>query len=469
MSNQSESFDLAVLGGGTGGYVAAIRASQLGMHVAIIEQDKLGGTCLHRGCIPTKALLESAEVYSLATHGEEYGVKVSKAQLDYAQMLKRKDSVVGRLHSGIQYLMKKNKITVVEGRGQLVSPATIKVSQANGQETEIQAKDVILATGSEPRGLPGLDIDGEGVLSSDNIVELTTPLSSIIIVGGGAIGAEFASFYSDIGTQVTMVEVMPHILPLEDQEIGRELEKVFKQRGIQVLTEAKLLPETRTMRDGKVEVQVESGGKRETLSGERLLLAVGRKGLVDGLELAKLGVEVERGYIKVDKNMNTGVPHLYAIGDLIGGMLLAHVAMAEGILAVETIAGKEPEPLDYNRIPRGTYCRPQVGSIGLSEEEAKSKGHQVKVGRFPFRANGRALIAGQPDGLAKVVADAESGEVLGVHILGPQATELIMEPALARFLEATAWELGSSIHAHPTLAEAIGEAALAVDGQAIHI
>ncbi len=469
MSSQGETFDLAIVGGGTGGYVAAIRASQLGMRVAVIEKDKLGGTCLHRGCIPTKALLESAKVYSLVRRGEEYGVRTSEVQLDYPRMLSRKDAIVGRLHTGVQYLMKKNKITVIEGRGQFVSPTTISVVQNDGQERQVEAKDVILATGSEPRGLPGLDIDGECILSSDHIIGLTQAPESLIIVGGGAIGSEFASFFNDIGTNVTIVEVMPHILPLEDAEIGRELEKVFKQRGIQVMTEAKLLSETMARKNGKIEINVQTGGEKATLSGDRMLLAVGRRGLVESLGLEKLQVQMERGYVKVDQSMSTSVPHLYAIGDVIGGMLLAHVAMAEGFVAVETIAGKKPEPLNYDRVPRVTYCRPEVGSIGLSEDEAKSKGHQVKVGRFPFRANGRAMIAGEPEGLVKIVADAESDEILGVHILGPEATELIMEPSLAKFLEATAWELGSSIHAHPTLAEAIGEAALAVDGQAIHI
>lgn len=469
MSSQRETFDLAFLGGGTGGYVAAIRASQLGMQVAVIEKDKLGGICLHRGCIPTKALLESAEVYSLVRRGEEYGVKASAPQVDYARVLSRKDAIVARLHSGIQYLMKKSKITVIEGRGQLVSPTTIKVAQSDGQEREVTARDVILATGSEPRSLPGLDIDGESILSSDHIIALAQAPASLIIVGGGAIGCEFASFFNDLGTQVTIVEVLPHILPLEDAEIGRELERIFKQRGIRVMTEAKLAMDTVARRKGMVEVLAESGGEQAVLSGERLLLAVGRRGVVDGLGLERVPLQMERGYVKVDQNMSTGVPHLYAVGDLIGGMLLAHVAMAEGIMAVESIAGKNPEPLDYNRVPRCTYCRPQIGSLGLSEDEAKSKGHEVKVGRFPFRANGRALIAGEPEGQVKIVADAESGEVLGVHILGPQATELIMEPALAKFLGATAWELANSIHAHPTLTEAIREAALAVDGQAIHI
>ena len=469
MSGQGETYDLAIVGGGTGGYVAAIRASQLGLRVALIEKEKLGGTCLHRGCIPTKALLESAEIYWLVRRAKDYGVIASKPGFDYSQILRRKESIVNRLHSGIQFLMKKNHVTVVEGRARLLSPTTMVVSGGNDVERELSARDVILATGSEPKSLPGLEIDGDRILTSDHVVELPEVPSSLIIVGAGAIGVEFASLFHDLGSQISLVEVMPTVVPLEDQEIGQELERSFKQRGIRVMTGAKLLSDTLARRKGGVEVQVEVGGQRETLSGERLLVAVGRRGLVDGLGLEDLGVRVDRGYVVVDKSMNTGVPHLYAVGDLIGGMLLAHVAMAEGILAVETIAGEDPTPLDYSRVPRGTYCRPQVGSLGLTEHEAIAQAHDIKVGRFPFRANGRALIGGEAEGLAKVVADKGSGEILGVHVIGPQATELIMEPALARFLEATAWELGSSIHAHPTLSEAIGEAALAVDGRAIHI
>lgn len=469
MSSQGESFDLVVVGGGTGGYVAAIRASQLGLRVAVIERAKLGGTCLHWGCIPTKALLESSEIYSLVKRADEFGVKATQPGFDYAKILSRKDAIVSRLYSGIQLLMKKNKITVIPGTAQLLSSTSIKVTQDSGEEIEVTATDVILATGSAPRSIPGLEVDGQRILNSDHMVVLPEVPKSLIIVGAGAIGAEFASLFNDLGTEVTLVEVMPHILPLEDEELGRELERIYKHRGINVRTGAKVIPDTLKLHKSSVDIQVETGGQRETLSGERMLVAVGRGGVVDGLGLEKLGVRIERGYVAVDPKMSTGIPHLYAIGDLIGGMLLAHVAMAEGILAVETIAGEETTALDYSRVPRCTYTRPEVGSMGLSESEAAAKGHQVKIGRFPFRANGRALITGEPDGFAKVITDADSGEILGVHILGPRATELIMEPSLAKFLGATAWEVGNSIHAHPTLSEAIGEAALAVDGHAIHI
>ncbi|MDP2935834.1 MAG: dihydrolipoyl dehydrogenase [Dehalococcoidia bacterium] len=469
MSGQDETFDLVVVGGGTGGYVASIRAAQLGLRVALVEKDKIGGACLHRGCIPTKVLLESAEVYSLVRRAEEFGVMASDPRFDYARILHRKDSIVNRLYSGIQFLMKKNRITVIEGRASLIAATTLVVTGIDGSQRELNGRDVILATGSEPKSLPGLEVDGDRILTSDHIFGLPEAPSSLIIIGAGAIGVEFASLFSDLGARVSLVEVLPNILPLEDQEISQELEKVFKRRGIRVLTGARLLTETLAKRESGLEVQVETAGQRETLSGERMLVAVGRRGLVEGLGLEQLGVRTERGYVVVDKGMSTGIPHLYAIGDLIGGMLLAHVAMAEGVLAVETITGAGPAPLDYNRVPRGVYSRPQIGSLGLTEQEAMAKAHKVKVGRFPFRANGRALIAGDQDGLVKVVAESDTGELLGVHIIGPQATELIMEPALAMFLESTAWELGTSIRAHPTLAEAIGEAALAVAGKAIHI
>lgn len=468
MSSQGETFDLAIVGGGTGGYGAAIRAAQLGLRVALIEKDKLGGACLHRGCIPTKALLESAEVYSLLKRAEEYGVTASDPHFDYSKILKRKESIVNRLHSGVQSLMKKNKITVFEAQARLLSPTSVAVTGSDGREQELSARDVILATGSEPRSIPGMEIDGDRILTSDHIVELPEVPSSLIILGAGAVGVEFASLFHDLGCQVSLV-ARRWLIPLEDQEIGHELERSFKRRGMRVFTSTKILVDTLVRRDGRLELQVEVGGQRETLVGERLLIAVGRGGVVEGLGLEGLDVRIDKDYVVVDKSMGTGIPHLYAIGDLIGGMLLAHVAMAEGHVAVETIAGEAPGALDYNRVPRGVYCRPQVGGLGLSEQEAVTRGHQVKVGRFPFRANGRALIAGEADGLVKVVADATSDEILGVHILGPHATELVMEPALAKYLGSTAWEMGSSIHAHPTLAEAVGEAALAVDGRAIHI
>ncbi|MDO8688583.1 MAG: dihydrolipoyl dehydrogenase [Dehalococcoidia bacterium] len=468
MTSQKETFDLIIVGGGTGGYVAAIRAAQLGMRVAVIEKEKMGGACLHRGCIPTKALLESAEVYSLARRSEEFGVTWSDVKLDYSRTLKRKDAIVARLHAGVEFLIKKNKITAFKGRGRLLSPTKVAVLGDDGSEIELEAADTVLATGSVPNSVPGLGFDGTSVINSDHAVRMGEVPSSVIILGAGAIGVEFATLYNKLGAEVTLL-ARRRVLPLEDLEVSEEIARLFTRKGIKVLAGIKVLSETFRKEGDTIHLSVQ--GKEETYdaTGQKLLIAAGRSGEVDGLGLDALPVKMEGGFVKVDRSMRTGVPHLYAIGDLIGGMLLAHVAMHEGIMAVETIAGEEPDPLDYNRVPRGTYCQPQVGSVGLSEQDAVAQGHKVKIGKFPFRANGRALIAGEADGFVKVVADAEKDEILGVHILGPQATELIMEPALAKYLGATAWEMGSSIHAHPTLAEVLREAALAVDGKAIHI
>ena len=468
MSNQGDTFDLAILGGGTGGYVAAIRASQLGLRVALVEKDKLGGACLHRGCIPTKALLQSAEVFSLARRGQEYGVICDSPRLDYAQVLRRKDAIVSRLHTGIEFLMKKNKISVFKGQGRLLSPSRVAVHGSDGNELELEAADVILATGSSPNAVPGLPFDGDRIINSDDALVLEEVPSSVVILGAGAVGVEFATLYNRLGAEVTLL-ARRRVLPLEDREVSDELTRILVRRGMKVFGGVKVLTETFKRQGNGVELEIESQGEKHRVAGERLLVAAGRSGNVESLGLEGLPVQIEKGFVKIDGSMGAGVPHLYAIGDLIGGMLLAHVAMAEGILAVETIAGEAPDPLDYNRVPRGIYCEPQVGSLGLSEEQAQAQGYAVSVGRFPFRANGRALIWGEAEGFAKVVADKKTQAILGVHILGPQATELIMEPALAKFLDSTAWEMGKSIHAHPTLFEVVGEASLAVEGKAIHI
>lgn len=469
MIKEEDRFDVVVVGGGTGGYVTAIRAAQRGLKVALIEQEKVGGTCLHRGCIPTKALLQSAEVYSLLRQAQDFGVGAENLRLDYPQVLRRKERIVSQLHKGVEYLLKKNGVTVVRGKGKLLSSNNVVVHNGEG-ERELQAANVILATGSRAKSLPGLVIDGDRVITSDHAVEMDTLPRSIVIVGAGAVGMEFASLYNALGVEVALVEWLPAVLPLEDGEVSRELATIFQKRGIKILTGARLLTESLRKHKGGVEVEVEigKGGSNEKVKGERLLVAVGREGRVEDLGLEGLNVEVNKGFIKVDGNMRTGVPNVYAIGDVIGGLLLAHVAAAEGIRAVEDIVGGEKVELDYDRVPRCTYCSPQVASLGLSEDEARSRGFSVKVGRFPFRASGKALIQGESQGFAKVVADSTTGELLGVHLLGPHVTELIAEAALAKLLEATAWEIGSSIHAHPTLAEALGEAALAVEGLAIH-
>ncbi|MBM2827269.1 MAG: dihydrolipoamide dehydrogenase [Dehalococcoidia bacterium] len=465
-AQQVDSFDIVILGGGTGGYVAAIRAAQLGLRTAVVERDKLGGTCLHRGCIPTKALLESAEVLSLLRRSKEFGVEASGVSLDYTQALKRKDQVVGQLHQGVELLMRRNGITVVKGEGRAASPQRVIVSDGSAGR-ELTCSKLIVATGSRPRSLPGLAIDGDRVISSDHALDLLEVPKSIIIVGAGAVGVEFASLYRDMGSEVTLVELMPTLVPLEDKDVGVTLQRLFTRRGIKVMTGARVISESLKLNSDSVEVDVTVGEKREMVRGERLLVAVGREGILDALDGLKL--QTERGYIKTDEYMGTGEPGVYAIGDVNGGLLLAHVAAAEGTLAVEHAAGQKVRPLDYNRVPRCTYCRPQIASIGLSEDDAKSQGHKVKIGRFPFQANGRALILGEADGFVKMVSDEESGEILGVHIIGPHATELIAESALARLLEATPLELALSIHAHPTLSEAVGEAAHDLEGRPIHI
>ena len=462
------SYDVAVLGGGTGGYVAAIRGAQLGLRVALIEGEKVGGTCLHRGCIPTKALLESAEVLDLTRRSAEFGVNTAAPTFDFAVMQARKQKIVDQLHQGVEGLLRQNKVSVVRGKGRFLSPTQVQVTPLEGPTTVVQAANSIIATGSFPRSLPGLEIDGERVITSDEILTLEQPPASLVIVGAGAVGVEFASLFHDLGSQVSLVEALPTLTPLEDREIGVELERRFTARGIKVYQGASVLPESLKRTRTGMSIDIEMNGQRQTLSGEKLLVAVGRGGIVEDIGLDHLKVEQERSYIKVDSQMRTSESNVYAIGDVIGGLLLAHVAAAEGELAVEAIAGEHVRPLDYNRAPRCTYSHPQIASIGLSEEQAREQGYDVRTGRFPFIANGRALIHGAPNGFCKIVADTDTGELLGVHIIGHQATELIAEAALGRFLEATSLEVGLSIHAHPTLSEIVGEAALDAERRAIH-
>ncbi|MBI4505290.1 MAG: dihydrolipoyl dehydrogenase [Chloroflexi bacterium] len=462
-----ERFDLIVLGGGPGGYPAAIRAAQLGKRVALVERDKVGGTCLHRGCIPTKAYLQSAEVLDHLRRAAEFGLRASDVGLDYPQVRKRKDGIVGRLHKGVEFLLRKNGVTTVQGHGRLLGPTALAVETDGRGVQELEAADLILATGSRAKGLPGLQPDGQRILTSDDVLDLEELPRSIIVVGAGAVGVEWASIFHAFGVEVTLVEALPTLVPLEDAEIAHELAKAFTKRGIRAFADAKIeLDGVRT--DGGVRLRLTQGGQAHELSAECLLLAVGREGVVDDIGLEKTGAEVQRGFVRVDELWETGIPHLYAIGDVAGGLLLAHKATAEGTLLAERLAGQDVDPLDPLRIPRATYCHPEIASMGLSEQQAAAQGRTVKVGRFSFRANGRALILGEADGFVKIICDERTNEVLGVHIIGPRASELIAESALARFLEATTWEVGKSIHPHPTLSEAIGEAALAIEGAAIH-
>jgi dihydrolipoamide dehydrogenase len=452
-------FDVAILGGGMGGYPAAIRASQLGLKVALVESNKLGGTCLHIGCIPTKALLESSELYHrVATRGAEFGIKAEVVGYDYARIAERRDSVVGQLYKGVQYLMKKNKIEVVEGKGNLRDRNTIEIGQR-----QIKAKNLIVATGSTVKTLPGLELDGQFIISSDNAVLSKQAPESIVIIGAGAVGVEFATFYSQLGVKVTLLEALDRLVPLEDEDMSKELLAAFKKAGIDCRTGVKVKG-AKKARDG-VSVDTDQG----EVWARQLLVAVGRAAVSKEIGLDVVGVETHpNGFIKVDEWMRTTAEGIHAIGDVVGGFLLAHAASHEGIVAAEDIAGQRLAPMDQDLVTRCTYSHPQVASVGMTEKQAREKGHEVKVGKFPFSAIGRAQIHGETAGLVKIVADAKTGRMLGTHIVGPEATELIAEPALTQLFQGDAWELGRNIHPHPTLSEAVMEAAMAVDGHAIH-
>ena len=461
-----EAFDVAVIGGGSAGYVGAIRGAQLGLRVAVIEKEKLGGTCLHRGCIPTKSFLHSSELAHEFHNAGVLGLKTDGLQIDWPAVLKRKDGVVNQLWRGVEFLMKKNKITVFKGEAEIESEHRVTV---RGSGEVVNAKNLLVATGSRPKSLPGLNMDGNRVINSDHAVNLDQMPKSIVIVGAGAVGTEFACVYNGYGADVTLIEFMPTLLPLEDPEVGQQLAKVLGKRGIKVLTGAQVQPDTMTSSDGGMKVSVKTGDQMQTVDGERLLVAVGREGITDGFGLEKLDLQVEKGYIKTDEHYRTGHPNVFAAGDVIGNFLLAHVAYYEGEHVMEVIAGKNPKPLDYNRVPRATYSYPQVASLGLSEKQARDQGIKVKVGKFPLAGNAKSVILGETEGFVKIISDEESGDLLGVFILGPNATELISETALAKLLESTPWEIGASIHPHPTVSESVKEAALAVDGAAIHI
>ncbi|WHZ01659.1 dihydrolipoyl dehydrogenase [Neobacillus sp. YX16] len=471
----SQEYDLVILGGGTGGYVAAIRASQLGLKTAIVEKGKLGGTCLHKGCIPSKALLRSAEVYATAKHSEDFGVITSEVSYNFVKVQERKNKIIDQLHKGVQHLMKQGKIDVYEGLGRILGPSifspmpgTISVEMNNGEENEMLIpKNVVVATGSRPRTLPGLEIDGELVITSDEALELETLPASIIIVGGGVIGIEWASMLSDFGVEVTVIEYADRVIPTEDKEISKEMQRLMKKKGIKLVTGAKVLPETLVKGDGvTISAEVKAGVKE--FKAEKLLVSVGRQANVEGIGLENTEIQVEKGFIVTNEFYQTKESHIYAIGDVIGGLQLAHVASHEGIIAVEHIARKDPSVLNYNLVSRCIYSNPEVSSVGITEEQAKEKGHKVKVGKFSFRAIGKALVFGESDGFVKIVADEETNDILGVHMIGPHVTDMITEAGLAMVLDATPWEIAHTIHPHPTLSEAIGEAALAVDGRAIH-
>ncbi|AZU63255.1 dihydrolipoyl dehydrogenase [Neobacillus mesonae] len=468
-------YDLVILGGGTGGYVAAIRASQLGLKTAIVEKGKLGGTCLHKGCIPSKALLRSAEVYATTKRGEDFGVMTSDVTLNFGKVQERKSRIITQLHKGVQHLMKQGKVDVYEGIGRILGPSifspmpgTISVEMNNGSENEMLIpKNVIIATGSRPRTLPGLEIDGEYVMTSDEALEMESLPNSIIIVGGGVIGIEWASMLSDFGVEVTVIEYADRIIPTEDHEISKEMQRLLKKKGIKVVMSAKVLPETLVKAEG-VTIAAEVKGEAKEFKAEKLLVSVGRQANTEGIGLDNTDIQIEKGFIVTNEFFQTKESHIYAIGDCIGGLQLAHVASHEGIIAVEHIADQKPAPLDYRLVSRCIYSNPEVSSVGITEAEAIEKGHKVKVGKFSFRAIGKALVFGESDGFVKIIADEETEDLLGVHMIGPHVTDMISEAGLAMVLDAVPWEIAHTIHPHPTLSEAIGEAALAVDGKAIH-
>jgi dihydrolipoamide dehydrogenase len=454
--------DVAVVGTGPGGYVAAIRCAQLGLSVAAVEDDRPGGVCLNWGCIPTKALLRNAEVVHLVEHAADFGISVGEVRADYASAVKRSRGVADRMAKGVEFLFRKNKITLVPGRGTLKSATTVEVKGAAGADT-IEARAVILATGSEPKSLPGVAIDEQVVLSSNGAVRQERRPASLIVIGAGAVGVEFADVYRAYGTEVTILEALPRLVPIEDEEVSTQLARTFGRRGITIKTGVKVSAITR----GGPGAVVETDAGR--FEAEQVLMAVGRGAKVKDVGLEALGIAMERGFVRVSARMETSVKGLYAIGDMAGAPLLAHKAMAEGVVAAETIAGRDPRPVDYGNVPSCTYCRPQIASIGVSEAKARENGREITVGKFPFTASGKAVALGETEGFVKVVGDKATGEILGVHILGPEATEIIHEFAVGRTLEATLEEMIHTIHAHPTLSEAAFEATLAALGQAIHI
>jgi dihydrolipoyl dehydrogenase len=458
----THSFDLVVVGTGPGGYVAAIRAAQLGLNVATVEDDRPGGICLNWGCIPTKALLRNAEVLHLVERAQDFGIATGEVKADYAQAVKRSRAVADRMAKGVEFLFKKNKITLFPGRGALTSKTTVDVKGDKGTET-ITAKAIILGTGSAPKSLPGVTIDEKRVISSTGALKSEAKPKSIVIIGAGAVGVEFADVYRAYGTQVTLLEALPRIVPIEDEEVSAQLTRSFSRRGIEIKTGAKVSKVT----PGASSVAIETDAGK--LDAEVVLMAVGRGAKVEGVGLEAAGIAMERGFVRVSPKMETSVKGIYAIGDMAGPPLLAHKAMAEGVLAAEVIAGRDAHPVDYGNVPSCTYCRPQIASIGLTEAKAKENGREIAVGKFPFTASGKAVALAETEGFVKVVADKRSGEILGVHIIGPEATEMIHEFAVGRTLEATLEEIMHTIHAHPTLSEASLEATLAALGQAIHI
>lgn len=460
-------YDLLVIGSGPGGYVAAIRASQLGMKVGVVEKENLGGICLNWGCIPTKALLKSAQVFEYASHAADYGVIASEVKPDFEKMISRSREVAGNMSKGIEFLFKKNKIEVINGFGKLKSKGVVEVTADDGKKQEVKAKHIILATGARSRELPNLKQDGVKIIGYRKALSLPKQPKSMVVVGSGAIGSEFAYFYNAIGTEVTLVEFMSNIVPLEDEEVSKTLERSFKKNKIKVMTDSSVESVDTSGKLCKVTIKTKKG--QEVVEAEVVLSAVGISPNTEGIGLEELGVETENGRVKVDEYYRTNIEGIYAIGDIIPGPALAHVASAEGIACVEKIAGMEVHPINYKNIPGCTYTMPEVSSVGMSEKAAKEAGYEIKVGKFPFTASGKATAAGMREGFVKLIFDAKYGELLGAHMIGGNVTEMIAEMVVARNLETTGHELIKSIHPHPTMSEAIMEAAAAAYDEVIHI
>ncbi len=468
-------YDLVILGGGMGGYVAAIRASQLGFKTAIVEKDKIGGTCLHRGCIPSKAMLKSAEVFQMAKTSTDFGIETRNVKLNFTKVQEKKNNVVEQLYKGLTQLVKNGEIDIYEGKGRLLGPSifsplsgTISVEMNNGQENEtLIPKNVIIATGAKPRELPSIPFDHENVLSSDEALQLKALPSSISIVGGGAIGIEWASMMNDFGVDVTIIESASQILPSEDKEIAEAVTISLKNKGVNVITNAKILEHT--IDEQAVTIKLESMNSKPTIESDKLLVCVGREAILEDIGLENTEISIQDGHIQTNNFYQTSESHIYAVGDCIGGHQLAHVASREGIIAVEHIAGLQPMELEQTQIPTCIYSHPEVASVGLTEQAAEEQGYNVKIGKFPFKANGKALINQTTEGFVKLVVDAETDDLLGIHMIGSHVTEMISEVALAKVLDAIPWEISQTIHPHPSMSETIAEAALAVDGLQLHL
>jgi dihydrolipoamide dehydrogenase len=461
-----QTFDLVVVGGGPGGYVAAIRAAQLGMKTAVVEREHLGGICLNWGCIPTKALLRSSEINHLLHHLDEFGFAADNIRFDLAKVVKRSRGVAKQLSSGVGHLLKKNKVTVFDGAGKLAGKGTVAVEKDGKPVATLSAKHIILATGARARQLPGMEADGKLIWSYKEAMVPTLMPKTLLVIGSGAIGIEFASFFRNMGADVTVVEVMDRVLPVEDEEISAFARKAFEKQGIKILTSAAV----KGVKKGadSVTVTIEAGGKTQEITVDRVISAVGIVGNVEGIGLEGTAIKVDRTHVLIDEYCRTGEPGVYAIGDLCGPPWLAHKASHEAVVCVEAIAGLHPHPIDWTNIPGCTYCRPQVASVGLTEAKAKSTGHEVRVGRFPFIGNGKAIALGEPEGMVKVVFDAKTGELLGAHMIGAEVTEMIQGYAIARTLESTEADLMHTVFPHPTVSETMHEAVLDAYGRVIH-